>query len=97
MMPDETRGISAAREPALYLHHDRAADSVTALVTTIALTVTVPVRVIAVRVVGIRVIEWKRRKEGKAEAVEDNDTVDVVMKSIVSIEIVEPVVSGCAV
>jgi hypothetical protein len=92
MVPDETRGISAAREPALYLHHDRAADSVTALVATIALTVTVPVRV-----VGIRVIEWKRRKEGKAEAVEDNDTVDVVMKPIVSIEIVEPVESGCAV
>jgi len=97
MVPDETRGISAAREPALYLHHDRAADSVIALVATIAMTVTVPVRVIAVRVVGIRVIEWKRRKEGKAEAVEDNDTVDVVMKPIVSIEIVEPVESGCAV
>jgi len=97
MVPDETRGISAAREPALYLHHDRAADSVTALVATIAMTVTVPVRVIAVRVVGIRVIEWKRRKEGKAEAVEDNDTVDVVMEPIVSIEIVEPVESGCAV
>ena len=88
MVPDETRGISAAREPALYLHHDRAADSVTALVTTIALTVTVPVRVIAVRVVGIRVIEWKRRKERKTEVVDKNDTVEVVMKSMVAIEVV---------
>ena len=43
------------------MHRDRAADSVTALVATIALTVTVPVRVIAARVVGIRVIEGRQK------------------------------------
>jgi len=77
------------------LLHDRAADSVTALVTTIALTVTVPVRVMAVRVVGIRVIEWKRRKEGKTEVVDSNDAVEVV-KSVVAIEVVESSEIGCA-
>ena len=92
---DETRGISTAREPAVSLHHDRAADSVTALVTTIALTVTVPVRVMAVRVVGIRVIEWKRRKEWKTEVVDNNGTVEVV-KSVVAIEVVESSEIGCA-
>jgi hypothetical protein len=89
--PDETRGISTAREPAVSLHHDRAADSVTALITTIALTVTIPVRV-----VGIRVIEWKRRKEWKTEVVDNNGTVEVV-KSVVAIEVVESSEIGCAV
>ena len=97
---DETRGISAARELALYLHHDRAADFVAALVSAIALIATGPVRVIAVwvvRVVGIRVIEWKRRKERKTEVVDKNDTVEVVMKSMVAIEVVESSEIGCAV
>ena len=101
MMPsNRPRVIPGIREPAVYLHHDRAADSVAALVTAIPLIVTAPVRVIAVwivRVVGIRVVEWKRRKEGKAEAIEDNDSVDVVMKSIVSTEAVEPSETRCAV
>ena len=43
----------------------------------------------------IRVIEWKRREEGKPEVVDNNDTV-VVMKPV-SMEVVEPVESGCAV
>jgi hypothetical protein len=81
------------------LDHNRAADSVAALVTTIALRVTVTVRVTAVwvvRVVGIWVIEWKRRKERKTEVVDKNDTVDAV-KSMVSIKVVKPVESGCAI
>ena len=45
--------------------------------------------------VRIRVIEWKRREEGKPEVVDNNDTV-VVMKPV-SMEVVEPVESGCAV
>ena len=94
---DSPRVIPGLRKPALSLYHDRTADFVAALVSAIALIGTVPVRVTAVWVVGIRIIEWKRRKEGKAEIVDKNDTVEVVMKSIVSIEVVEPVESGCAV
>jgi len=94
---DWARVISGIRESALSLYHDRTADFVAALVSAIALIATGPVRVIGVRVVGIRVIEWKRRKEGKAEVVDNNDPVEVVMKSIVSIEVVEPSETGCAV
>ena len=94
---DEPRVISGAREPALYLHRERAADSVTALVTTIALIVTVPVRGAAVRIVRVGVIEWKRGKERKTEVVDKNDPVETVMKSIVSTEVVEPSETGCAV
>jgi hypothetical protein len=75
-------------------------DFAAALVSAIALIGTVPVRVTAVwvvRVEGIRVIEWKRRKERKAEVVDKNDTVEVVMKSMVAIEVVEPSEIGCAV
>jgi hypothetical protein len=97
MMPStRPEEYPTARKPAVSLHHDRAADSVTALITTIALTVTAPVRVIAVRVVGIRVIEWKRRKEWKTKVVDNNGAVEVV-KSVVTIEVVESVEFGCAV
>ena len=78
------------------LDHSRAADSVSALVTAIALVVTVPVwgtAVWIVRVVWIRVIEWKRGKERKPEVVDDNYTVEVV-KSMVLIEVIKPVESG---
>jgi len=78
------------------LHDDRTADFVSALVSAIALIVTVPVRVIAVLVVGIRVIEWKRRKEGKTEVIDKNDTVEAV-RSMVSIEVVEPAEIGSAI
>ena len=43
--------------------------------------------------IGIRIIEWKRRKDGETEGVDNNDTVEVV-KSIVGIEVVEAVESG---
>ena len=46
--------------------------------------------------IGIRVIDWKRRKEGETEGVDNNDTVEVV-KSIVGIEVVEAVEPGCTV
>ena len=46
--------------------------------------------------IGIRVVDWKRRKDGETEGVDNNDTVEAV-KSIVSIEVVEAVESGCAV
>ena len=46
--------------------------------------------------IGIRVIDWKRRKEGETEVADNNDTVEAV-KSIMSIEVVEAVESGCAV
>jgi len=94
---DRPRVIPGIREPALSLHHDRTADFVAALVSAIALIATVPVRVTAVRVVGIRIIEWKRRKERKTEVVDKNDTVEVVMKSMVAIEVVESSEIGCAV
>ena len=101
MMPSiGPRVIPGVREPALSLHHDRTADFVAALVSAIALIGTVPVRVTAVwvvRVVGIRIIEWKRRKERKTEVVGKNDTVEVVMKSMVTIEVVESSEIGCAV
>jgi len=101
MMPSiGPRVIPGVREQALSLHHDRTADFVAALVSAIALIGTVPVRVTAVwvvRVVGIRVIEWKRRKERKTEVVDKNDTVEVVMKSMVAIEVVESSEIGCAV
>ena len=95
---DKLRVTPGIGEAALYLHYDRTAGFVAALVTAIALLVTVPVRVTAVRVVwvvGIRIIEWKRRKEGKAEVVDNNDTVEVV-KSVVAIEVVESSEIGCA-
>jgi hypothetical protein len=41
-------------------------------------------------------IEWKRGKEGKTEVADNNDTIEVV-KSIVSIEVVESSETGCAV
>ena len=47
--------------------------------------------------VGIRVIEWKRGKERKTEVIDKNDTVEVVMKSMVAIEVVESSEIGCAV
>jgi hypothetical protein len=101
MMPSiGPRVIPGVREPALSLHHDRTADFVAALVSAIALIGTVPVRVTAVwvvRVVGIRIIEWKRRKERKTEVVDKNDTVEVVMKSMVAIEVVESSEIGYAV
>lgn len=94
---DRPRVIPGIREPALSLHHDRTAEFVAALVSAIALIGTVPVRVTAVWVVGIRIIEWKRRKERKTEVVDKNDTVEVVMKSMVAIEVVESSEIGCAV
>ena len=97
---DRARVISGIREPALSSRHDRTADFVAALVSAIALIGTVPVRVTAVwvvRVVGIRIIEWKRCKERKTEVVDKNDTVEVVMKSMVAIEVVESSEIGCAV
>jgi hypothetical protein len=94
---DRPRVIPGIREPALSLHHGRTADFVAALVSAIALIGTVPVRVTAAWVVGIRVIEWKRRKEQKTEVVDKNDTVEVVMKSMVAIEVVESSEIGCAV
>jgi hypothetical protein len=94
---DRPRVIPGIREPTLSLRHDRTADFVAALVSAIALIGTVPVRVTAVWVVGIRIIEWKRRKERKTEVVDKNDTVEVVMKSMVAIEVVESSEIGCAV
>jgi hypothetical protein len=97
---DRPRVIPGIREPALSLRHDRTTDFVAALVSAIALIGTVPVRVTAVwvvRVVGIRIIEWKRRKERKTEVVDKNDTVEVVMKSMVAIEVVESSEIGYAV
>jgi len=48
--------------------------------------------------VGIRVIEWKRRKEGKTEIVDKNDTVEMVeaTKPIIPTEVavVETVEAG---
>ena len=98
---DRPRVILGIREVPLYLHHDRTADFVAALVSAISLIGTVPVRVTAVwvvRVVGIRVIEWKRRKKRKAEVVDKNDTVEVVetTKPIIPTEVavVETVEAG---
>ena len=53
--------------------------------------------VVGIRVIGIRIIEWKRRKERKTEVVDKNDTVEVVMKSMVAIEVVESSEIGCAI
>ena len=94
---DRPRVIPGIRKPALSLYHDRTADFVAALVSAIALIGTVPVRVTAVWIVRVGVIEWKGGKERKTKVVDKNDPVEMVMKSIVSTEVVEPSETGCAV
>ena len=59
----------------------------------------IPVAAIGIGIwigVWIWIIEWKGRKEGKTEVVDNNDTV-VVMKPIISMEVVETAKTGAGV